>query len=228
MLKNLDFNYIYKDRKEAYSELFKLLPKKDYDKDWKIITTTIDNLPYIDELSNSLNIDYEPFFISEIKAPKNEECTIASLSELKDIVIEKNLVRSFEIDEDFIYQKAKEIFQTVIQTKLYAFKDGKSIKDLEGKKVLIFSDGCDIGLNLHCTVKSLINSGVRKIFLFLPIISEDLYHSLDMIVDEVFVNHKIKDFIRTSYYFENFEELDLDIVRYILENKRRKVESKSS
>ena len=222
MSSSSNFEYLYKDRKEAYEELFKLLPKKQYDKNWKIITTTIDNIPYIDELSKTIGIDYEPFFVSEIKAPKNDECTIASLSELKDIVIEKNLVRSFEIEEDYIYQKAKELHQTLMQTKLFAFKSGQCLHNVEGKNILIFSDGCDIGLNIYCTVKSLLNSGVRKIFLFLPIISEDLYHNLGMIVDELFVNHKIRDFIRTSYYFENFEDIDIEKVRYIMEEKKRR------
>ena len=219
MSNSLDSEYLYKDREEAYSELFKLVKRKNFDSDWKIVTTTIDNIKLIDDLSEKLNIEYEPFFLDEITAPKNDECVIATVSELKDIVIEKNLVKSFEIEEDFIYKEAEDRYNKNILTKLYAYKSGKAIKNIEGKNIMIFSDGCDIGLNVMCAVKSLLNYKARKIFLYMPIISQDLYQSLDMIVDEIFVNHKIADFIRTSYYFENFEKLDVDEIRYILEQR---------
>ena len=222
MSNNSDFEYLYKDREEAYSELFRLVKTDNIDKNWKIITTTPSNISFIDELSKKLNIEYEPFFLDEITAPNNNECIIATVSELKDIVIEKNLVKSFGIEEDFIYKEAEKKYNKNILTKLYAFKNGKALEDIDGKNIMIFSDGCDIGLNIMCAVKSLLNHNVRKIFLYMPVISQDLYHSLDMIVDEIFVNKKIADFIRTSYYFENFDELDVDEIRYILE--RRNIE----
>ena len=224
MLNNSDFKYMYKNRQEAYEELFRLIPKNlVYDSDWKIITNTLNNLKEVCKISQDLKLDCEPFFLQEITAPNNSECTIAVVSELKEIVIEKNLVKSFEIDEDYIYKKSQELYENNILTKLYAFKGGKVLDNIKDKKIMIFSDGCDIGLNILCVVKSLLNNGAKKIFVFMPIISQDLYYSLDMIVDEIFVNRKIADFIRTSYYYENFEELNIDKIRYILE-KRRKFE----
>ncbi len=220
MSNNLDFEYLYRDREEAYNELFSLVKTDSLNSNWKIITTSANNIKLIDELSRKLNIDYELFFLDEITAPNNNECVIATVSELKDIVIEKNLVKSFEIEEDFIYKEAEERYNKNILTKLYAFKNGKSIENIEGKNIMIFSDGCDIGLNIMCAVKSLLNRKARKIFLYMPIISQDLYQSLDMIVDEIFVNRKIADFIRTSYYFENFDDLSVDEIRYILEQRR--------
>ncbi len=224
MSSSLDFEYLYKNREEAYRELFNHIDVDNLVNNWIIVTTTLNNIEFIDELSKKLDLEYEPFFLEEITAPNNDECVIATVSELKDIVIEKNLVRSFEIEEDWIYKEAEEIYNKNILTKLFAFKMGKTIENIDGKNIMIFSDGCDIGLNIMCAVKSFLNYKAKKIFLYMPIISQDLYHSLDMIVDEIFVNHKIADFIRTSYYFENFDDIDLDKVRYILENKRRKVE----
>ena len=216
----IDFEYLYKNREEAYSELFKKIPEIEYDKDWKILTTTVNNIKEIDSISKKLDLPYDVFFLKEITAPKNSECVIASVSELKDIVLEKNLIKSFEIDEDYVYQKSQEIYEDSLIKKIHAFKNGKVLDNIEGKNFLIFSDGCDIGLNLMCTVKSLLNAKAKKIFLFLPVISSDLYYSLDMIVDEIFTNHKIEDFIRTSYYFEDFSDLDMEMIQYILTKEK--------
>jgi len=221
MQTNSDFEYLYKDRDEAYKELEDLIPKDiDYDENWKIITTSINNLPQVCKISDRLNIKCEPFFVEDISAPNNKECTIAVVSELKEIVMHQNLIKSFEISEDYIYDISEQLFNKEILTKLYAFKMGEVFKDIENKNIMIFTDGCETGLSTLCTIKSLLNRGVKKIFLFTPIISDDLYQSLDMIVDKIFTSHRLRDFIRISYYFENFEDVEIDKLRYEVEKRR--------
>ena len=221
MSNNTNFEYLYKNREEAYNELYKLIPTHiDYDSEWKIITTTINNLPQVCKISEKLNIECEPFFVEEIFAPSNKDCTIACVSELKEIVIEKNLTESFEIEEDYIYDIAEKLFEKEILVKLYAFKMGNFLENIEDKKIMIFMDGCETGLNTLCTIKSLLSRNVKKIFLFTPIISEDLYKGFDMIVDKVFANHVIEDFINTSYYYEDFSDVDIDRLRYVIEQRR--------
>ena len=224
MQTDLDFEYLYKNRDEAYRELFELIPKDiEYDDNWRIISISINNLPQVCKISEKLAIECEPFFTEEISAPNNKECTVAVVSELKEIVMHKNLVKSFDISEDYIYDISEKIFNSVILTKLYAFKMGEALKDIKDKNIMIFTDGCETGLNTLCTIKSLLNGGVKKIFLFTPIISDDLYQSLDMIVDRIFTSHRLKNFIRISYYFENFEDVDIDKLRYELEKRRKSI-----
>ena len=223
MQTNSDFEYLYKDRDEAYKELEELIPREiDFDENWKILSISINNLPQVCAISQRLNVACEPFFVEDIYAPNNKECTIAVVSELKEIVMQQNLMKSFEISEDYIYDISEQLFNKDILTKLYAFKMGKALNDIENKNIMIFTDGCETGLSTLCTIKSLLNRGVKKIFLFTPVISDDLYQSLDMIVDKIFTSHRLKDFIRNSYYFENFEDVDIEKLRYEVE-KRRKI-----
>ncbi len=221
MQNNLDFNFLYKNREEAYQELFDLIPKEiDYNHEWKIITTTINNIPQVCKISEKLRLECEPFFTEEIYAPNNKECTIACVSELKEIVIEKHLLQSFEINEDFVYDMAENLYNKTILTKLYAFKMGNIIQNIKNKNIMIFSDGCETGLNTLCTIKSLLANGVKKIFLFTPVISANLYEGFDMIVDNIFANHIIEDFINISYYYENFSEVNVDYIRHVIEQRR--------
>ena len=225
MQANSDFKYLYKNREEAYKELEELLPTQmDFNKkEWKIITLGINNLLYVYKIADRLDLDCEPFFVEEIVAPNNKECVIATVSELKEIVMHQNLMKSFEIGEDYVFDMAQRLFNKNISIKLHAFKNGDFIQDISGKNIMIFSDGCEIGLNTLCAIKSLLNQNAKKIFLFMPIISEDLYKSFDMIVDKIFVNHKIKDFIELSYYFEDFKDLDVEYVRYEVEKRRKNI-----
>jgi len=221
MQTDLDFEYLYKDREEAYKELFELVPSEmEFDESWEIVTPSINNLPQVCEISDKLNISCEPFFVEEITAPNNTECAIASVSELKEIVIHKNLLDSFEIGEDYVYDMSEKIYNANILTKIFAFKLGKTINNLHGKNIMMFLDSCETGLNTLCVIKSLLNQGVKKIFIFIPIISEDLYQSLDMIVDRVYASHRLKDFIRTSYYYEDFSDVDIDRLRFEVEKRR--------
>jgi len=221
MQTSLDFEYLYKDREEAYKELEDLIPKDiDFDENWKILSISINNLPQVCEISKRLGVMCEPFFVEDVYAPNNQECSIAVVSELKEIVMHQNLMKSFEISEDFVYDISEQLFNKNILTKLYAFKMGQPLSDIENKNIMIFTDGCETGLSTLCTIKSLLNNGVKKIFLFTPVISDDLYQSFDMIVDRIFTSHRLKDFIRTSYYFENFEDVDIDKLRYEVEKRR--------
>ena len=225
MQADLDFEYLYKDRDEAYEKLFELVPKDiEYDENWLIVSATVNNLPQVCKISEKLGIKCEPFFTEEIYAPNNKECSVAVVSELKEIVMHKNLIKSFEITEDYIYNISEKLYENTILTKLYAFKLGQSLSNIENKNIMIFMDGCETGLNTLCTIKSLLNNGVKKIFLFTPIISDDLYQSLDMIVDKIFASHRLKDFIRISYYFENFDDVDIDELRYEIEKRRMNID----
>ena len=224
MQNNSDFDFLYENRDEAYKELFDLIPKDiDYNDEWKIISISLNNLIQICQISKKLNIECEPFFIEEIYAPNNKDCTIACISELKEIVIEKNLLQSFGIEEDYIYDIAEKLYSKSILSKLYAFKTGNTLSNIENKKIMIFMDGCETGLNTLCTIKSLLSNRVKKIFLFTPVISEDLYKGFDMIVDKIFASHIIKDFIRTSYYYKDFDDVEIDNLRFAIE-KRRSIE----
>lgn len=215
-----EYEYLFKNREEAYNKLFELIPKDiDFNKSWEIITTSINNIPQVKDIASKLNLQYEPFFIQEIYAPNNSECSIGAISESEDIVIHQRLCSSFSIDEDFVYKRAKELYSKSLQLQLLAFKNGSPISNIEDKNIMIFSDGCESGLNIMCTIKSLLKLKVKKIYLFVPFISDDLYQSLDMIVDKIFTNHSLKDFIDIEYYFEDFSDVDIEYLRYIFTNK---------
>jgi len=214
------YDYLFKNREEAYDELLDLIPTDiDFGKNWEIITTSINNIPQVEKIAKKLNLKYEPFFLQEIFAPNNNECDIGVISEVEDIVIHQKLCQSFGIDEDFVYQIAKEVYNKNLQLKLYAFKEGRVLSGVKDKNIMIYSDGCESGMSIMCTIKSLLNLGVKKIYLFVPVISDDLYHSLDMIVDKIFTNHSLKNFIDIEYYFEDFSDVDIEELRHIFTNK---------
>ena len=214
------YDYLFKNREEAYDELLDLIPTDiDFGKNWEIITTSINNIPQVEKIAKKLNLKYEPFFLQEIFAPNNNECDIGVISEVEDIVIHQKLCHSFGIDEDFVYQIAKEVYNKNLQLKLYAFKEGRVLSGVKDKNIMIYSDGCESGMSIMCTIKSLLNLGVKKIYLFVPVISDDLYHSLDMIVDKIFTNHSLKNFIDIEYYFEDFSDVDIEELRHIFTNK---------
>lgn len=214
------YEYLFKNREEAYAELLDLVPKDiDFSSNWEIITTSINNIPQVQNISKKHNLDYEPYFLQEIYAPNNKECSIGVISESQDIVIHQSLCKSFGIDEDFVYKRAKEFYSKNLKLQLLAFKSGESLSNIEDKNIMIFSDGCESGLNIMCTIKSLLKLKAKKIYLFVPVISDDLYHSLDMIVDKIFTNHSLKDFIDIEYYFEDFSDVDIEELRHTFRDK---------
>jgi len=74
-----------------------------------------------------------------------------------------------------------------------------------------------------CALKSVLAQGARKVSLATPIIAEDLYQMLDMKLDKIYANYRIKDFIEVDYYYEELDELEADEVKEILEKSRNYV-----
>jgi putative phosphoribosyl transferase len=214
------YEYIFKDRDEAYRDLEELIPKDvDFGSGWTIITVSIDNIPKVTRISLKLKTPLKPLLLHEIYAPNNKECSIAIVSETEEIVFHKRFLDSFEIGQDYIYDMAKKIYENDILNQLYSLKGAKEPLALNEKNVMIFSDGCESGLHILCAIKSLLNLGVKRIYLFTPVISEDLYMNLDKIVDRVFTKHILKDFVSVDSYFEDFSSVDIELLGSIYTNK---------
>ncbi len=220
---NLDFNnYLFKDREEAGIKLLEILPKEMIQKeDWLLLCMSYGSVPIVEMIANELNVDYDLIFVKPIFAPNNDECQIAMVSESEEIVIHHNLVDSFGISLDYVYAEAQRKYQDTILDCLYKYRKSLPLSDVMNRKVLLIDEGCETGFSTACALKSVIMLGVKKVSLATPIIADDLYYNLDVKVDKIYTNNRIKDFIEVKYYYEFLEDLKSKKVKKILEESSR-------
>ena len=96
----------FADQRDAANKLLELLPKDELKaNNFLILCLSLKSVIMCDAIARGLDLDYEILFSEDIKAPNNDECDIACVSESEDVVINEALRSSFEITKDFIYIK---------------------------------------------------------------------------------------------------------------------------
>ncbi len=223
MQENLSSNsYLFRDREDAAEQLFDILPKDMMQKEnWLLLCLSLGAVVLAELISKKLNIDYDFIFIEPIDAPNNDECQIAMVSETQEIVMHQNLVDSFGITLDYIYGEAKRKYQNDLIDYQYMYRKSLPLSEIKGRNILLIDEGCETGFSTMCALKSAIKLGVKKISLATPVIADELCQHMELKVDKVYANYKIKDFIEVYYYYESLDELKRKKIKKILEESSR-------
>ncbi|MDE6886955.1 MAG: hypothetical protein K2P17_07980 [Helicobacteraceae bacterium] len=208
----------FKDRKEALSRLFDIIPTKDMIKQNTIlIALSQGGLLLAYEMSNRLNIPLDFLFTEPILAPKNPECEVAIVSESMDIVVNETLVDSFNITYDFIYGEAQRKYEEKVLPDIYKFRKGEIMSSLDKKNVLIIDEGIETGLTMQVAIKSCIKKNANTIMIASPVVADDIAEMLEENTDMIYSLYRPKHFVNTKYYYEDLEDIDLSVFSNILD-----------
>lgn len=148
----------FKDRKEAAKQLLEVLPLDSMRlEEWIVISSSYGGYEIAKIVAEALNAKYEIMFNEKIYAPNNDECEIAVVTELEEVLIHEELVKSFDINLDLIYLYSKEIFENKIRPNIFKFRAGERLQKLHGKNVLIVDEDVNVGLVMMACIKTIIN-----------------------------------------------------------------------
>jgi putative phosphoribosyl transferase len=211
---------IFKDRDDAYKQLYDKLPiasMKMYN--WIVIATSLNSVPIAYKLSKDLEGRFDFLFTQKITAAHNSECEIARVSEHEEIVINEDLVKSFSIKYDYIYGEAHRKHEETILSYIYKYRKGKPFPSVDDKSVLIVDDGAETGLKLMTALKTILAQRPKAVCIAVPVIPSDVLELLEPYADEIFYLYNIDDYVETSLYYEDFLDIDEERIEKLLEDK---------
>ena len=219
---NLDKIY-FKNREEAVKKLLEVLPIYSMRLEkWTIVSVSNGGYEIAKIIAKELDAQYEIMFNEKIYAPNNDDCEIAVVTELEDVLIHEELVKSFDIDLNYIYSKSKIIYEDIIRPKIISFKAGVRLDDLEGKNILIVDEDINIGLVMMACIKTIINQKVKSISVATPILSTASIKAIDSITDDLYYIKSLDHFIEAEYYYETLEELTYEDINRIKNEGKEK------
>ncbi len=202
---NLDKIY-FKNREEAAKKLLEVLPIDSMRLEkWTIVSVSNGGYEIAKIIAKELDAKYEIMFNEKIYAPNNDDCEIAVVTELEDVLIHEELVKSFDIDLNYIYSKSKIIYEDIIRPKIISFKAGVRLDDLEGKNILIVDEDINIGLVMMACIKTIINQKVKSISVATPILSTASIPAIDSITDDLYYIKSLDHFVEANHYYEELE-----------------------
>ena len=196
---------MFQNRQEALNELLNII-ELDKIRDNIVLAISKRGIFYAREIGLKAGfLEGDFLFIEKIKSPINKKTPLAVVSETKDYVIIEEFVRSFEVNDDFLFSEIERVYEEKILQDIYQLRAGEGIISLKDRNVLLVDEGIDTGLTLMCAIKSCISKKVNAINVAAPIVSKEAADMINKLVDNTFFVKEIEDFVSIDFYFKENE-----------------------
>ena len=215
------YKEILLNREDAARKLRDVLPmQKVKDEEWELVGISKGGLVLGSFLKTRLKNNLDILFLEPIMAPNNSECEVARVSETEEIVIQENLIDSFEIQLDYIYGEAHRKHEESILSNIYKFRKGRPFRSMKNKVVLLIDEGSETGTKFMTAVKTILAQSPKAVYIAVPVIPSDVFETLEPFVDDIFFLYDIDDYVETQLYYKKLEKIDDEMIEKILEENK--------
>ena len=215
------YKNILKNRQDAAKQLQDVIPmQKLKDESWNIIGVSKGGLDLGYRLRGKLKNSLDFIFSEAIMAPNNSECEIARVSEHEEIVINEALVSAFEIQYDYIYGEAHRKHEEDILSYIYQYRKGRHFASMENRVVLLVDEGSETGSKFMTALKTILSMKPKAVYIAVAVLPTDVLELLESFVDDIYFLYDIDDYVETSLYYEEFEDIEDEKIEKLLEESK--------
>lgn len=213
---------VFKNRKDAFHQLCEVLPIKDMENEkWIILAISSGSVPIAIDLSEKIKADFDYLFTQKIFTSKNKECEIAIITETEEIVIHEELMKSFDLKLEDIYEESKMHYSSDIAKFKAKYRNNFDIMNLENRNVLLVDEGLNTGLTMMACIKSVINKKAKSVFVAVPVLPEVVIHDIETIADDLYYVKAPSHFVSIDFYYESLEEIELEDIEKLKYNYKK-------
>jgi len=206
----------FKNREVAAYRLLDVLPIDSMKlENWTVIASSYGGFEIAKIIANALNSKFDIMFSEKIYAPNNDECEIAVVTEHEEVLIHEELVKSFDINLDYVYSKSKQVYEEFIIKRVNKFRHGEKIEKLENKNVLIVDEGINTGLTMMACIKTAINLKAKSVSVATPILPTASIPTIESIADDLYFIKKLDHFIAINFYYDSLDDISFEDIEKI-------------
>ncbi|MCD6190781.1 MAG: phosphoribosyltransferase, partial [Sulfurimonas sp.] len=88
---------------------------------------------------------------------------------------------------------------------------------MENKVVLLIDEGSETGSKFMTALKTILAQKPKAVYIAVAVLPTDVLELLEPFVDDIFFLYDIDDFVETSLYYEEFEEIEDETIEKLLE-----------
>jgi len=212
------YKNILKNRQDAAQKLIDVIDMQKFkEEQWNVVAVSKGGLDLGSRIKNKLPNSLDFLFSEAILAPNNPECEVARVSESEEIVINEQLVAAFDIQYDYIYGEAHRKHEEEILSYIYQYRKGRHFSSMENKVVLLVDEGSETGSKFMTALKTILAQKPKAVYIAVAVLPTDVLELLEPFVDDIFFLYDIDDFVETSLYYEEFEEIEDETIEKLLE-----------
>ena len=206
----------FKNREEAAYKLLEILPIDSIKlEEWTVIACSYGGFEIAKIVADSLDAEFDIMFNEKIYAPQNDECEIAVVTELEEVLIHEELVKAFDISLDYVYARSKQVYEESITQRVSRFRHGEKIEKLENKNVLIVDEGINTGLTMMACIKTAINLKAKSISVATPILPTASIPTIESIADDLYFVKKLDHFVSINFYYDSLDDVSFEDIEKI-------------
>jgi len=212
------YKNILENRHEAARELLDVIPMQKFkDESWKLVALSAGGLKLAASINNRYVNKVDFLFSEAILAPNNSDCELARVSEQEEIVMNEELIRSFDIKYDYIYGEADRKHEEKILGSIYKYRKGRAFFNVENEVVLLVDDGCETGLKFMTALKTILSQKPKAVYIAVPVLPSDVLELLESFADDIYYLYNIDDYVNTKLYYKKFETIADEEIEKLLE-----------
>jgi putative phosphoribosyl transferase len=195
---------MFVDRVDAANKLCSKLSKFSNKEDVVIVGLMRGGMVTAGIISNVLSLKLRALLVKKISDPSNSELAIGAIISLKDIFLNKNLIKKLNISE---LEVSKLIFERRKDIQAISKKFKINYKGFTGKTVILVDDGVATGATAMVAEQFLKNKGASKIYLATPVIANDTFKIIKKHFSGIIYLIKENSFYSVGQYYRNFEQV---------------------
>jgi len=212
------YKHILKNRQDAAEKLCDVIPMQKFkEEQWDIVAVSKGGLDLGSRIRAKLPNSLKFLFSEAILAPNNSECEVARVSENEEIVINEQLVSAFDIKYDYIYGEANRKHEEEILSYIYQYRKGRHFGSMENRIVLLVDEGSETGSKFMTALKAILAQKPKAVYIAVAVLPTDVLEQLEPFVDDIFFLYDIDDFVETSLYYKEFEDIEDEKIEKLLE-----------
>jgi erythromycin esterase-like protein/predicted phosphoribosyltransferase len=206
---------LFRGRRDAGRVLAGLLDHYRGDPDVIVLGLPRGGVPVAYEVATALGAPLDVFVVRKLGVPGNEEMAMGAIASGGVVVLSDDVVRGLDIEPEII-QRVAEREGRELARREQAYRGGRPVPDLEGRKVILVDDGLATGASMRAAIRALRELHPARIVVAVPAAPRSTCEELRALVDEVVCATTPSPFFAVGRSYWDFTQTSDDEVRELL------------
>lgn len=210
---------LFEDRVDAGKKLAKELSKYANRSDVLILALPRGGVPVAFEVAKELNVKMDVFIVRKLGVPGNEELAMGAISSDNVLVLNEDIVSSFQMSEKVINMVSEnELKELKRRERIY--RGDRPKPEISDSTVILIDDGLATGATMRAAVSAIKTKNPAKIVVAVPTGAPDTCELFKMEVDEVICIATPEPFYGVGAWYGNFSQTTDEEVCKLLDKAR--------
>jgi predicted phosphoribosyltransferase len=210
---------LFEDRVDAGKKLAKELLKYANRSDVLILALPRGGVPVAFEVAKELNVKMDVFIVRKLGVPGNEELAMGAISSDNVLVLNEDIVRSFQIPERVINMVAGNELKE-LERRERTYRGDRPKPEISGSTVILIDDGLATGATMRAAASAIKTKNPAKIVVAVPTGAPDTCELFKREVDEVICIATPEPFYGVGAWYGNFSQTTDEEVCELLDKAR--------